>query len=188
MFRSRLALAQHFATLGFRTGAEVGVFDGYFSEYLCKTIPELKLYSVDPWEVYPGYRDHKFESSMRAAEERAKERLAPFNVQIIKKYSVDAAKDVPDESLDFVYIDANHEYSHVKEDIEAWTPKVRRGGIVAGDDYYMTRAGNMGVLQAAQEYAEDNGYSLNCTLWDLRDSVVDNQQPAWFFYKEPGKL
>lgn len=181
MIKSRLALAQHFATLGFRTGAEVGVFDGYFSEYLCKTIPGLKLYSVDPWEVYPGYRDHKFVENMRAAEAKARERLASFNVEIIKKYSVDAAKYILDGSLDFVYIDANHEYKYVKEDIELWAPKVRKGGIVAGDDYYMTRAGNMGVLMAAQEYAEANGHELQCTLWDLTDTVTDNQQPAWFF-------
>lgn len=183
MLKSRLALAEYFRDQGFKIGAEVGVFDGYFSEHLCRTISNLKLYSVDPWEVYPGYRDHKFEQSMRAAETKAHERLAPYNVEIIKKYSVDAAKDVPNGSLDFVYIDANHEYSHVKQDIELWAPKVRKGGIVAGDDYYMTRAGNMGVLRAAQEYAEANGHELNCTLWDLTDPVVDNQQPAWFFTK-----
>lgn len=185
MLKSRLALATYFRDQGFKIGAEVGVFDGYFSEYLCRTIPGLKLYSVDPWEVYPGYRDHKFEESMRNAETKARERLcrAPYDVEIIKKYSVDAAGKIPDNSLDFVYIDANHEYSHVKQDIELWATKVRKGGIVAGDDYYMTRAGNMGVLRAAQEYAEANGYELNCTLWDLTDPVVDNQQPAWWFVK-----
>lgn len=183
MFKSRLALAEHFATLGFRTGAEIGVFDGYFSEYLCKTIPDLRLYSVDAWQVYPGYRDHKFESSMRNAEAKALDRLAPYNCTVVKKFSVDAAKDFADESLDFVYIDGNHEYKYVKEDIELWTPKVRKGGIVAGDDYYMTRAGNMGVIQAVNDYAAQQGYNLQTTLWDLNDPVVDNQQPAWWFFK-----
>ena len=40
-----------------------------------------------------------------------------------------------DESLDFVYIDANHRYDNVKQDIEIWYPKVRQGGILAGHDY-----------------------------------------------------
>lgn len=184
MFKNRLELAAHFATLGFTVGAEVGVFDGYFSEHLCRTIPGLKLYSVDAWAVYPGYRDHKFESSMRAAEEKARARLAPFNAKIIKKFSTDAAQDFEDESLDFVYIDANHEYKFVKQDIELWAPKVRIGGIVAGDDYYMTRAGNMGVIQAVNEYAEAHGHDLQTTLWDAVNPVVDNQQPAWFFRKD----
>lgn len=183
MLKSRLALAEFFREQGFTVGAEIGVFDGYFSEHLCKTIPGLKLYSVDAWEVYPGYRDHRFESSMRNAEAKAKERLAKYDVEIIKKFSVDAVKDFEDESLDFVYIDGNHEYKYVKEDIEVWAPKVRKGGIVAGDDYYMTRAGNMGVIKAVNEYAYSKSYDLQVTPWDVNDPIVDNQQPAWWFVK-----
>lgn len=183
MLKSRLELAAYFSKAGFKVGAEIGVFDGYFSEHLCKTISGLKLYSVDAWQVYPGYRDHKFEESMRNAEAKARERLAPFDVEIIKKFSMDAVKNFEDGSLDFVYIDGNHEYRFVKEDIEEWAKKVRKGGVVAGDDYYMTRAGNLGVIRAAQEYTTDNGYTLQCTLWDLQDPHVDNQQPAWWFIK-----
>lgn len=183
MFKNRQELIKSFEERGLKVGAEIGVFDGYFSEFMCQSIPGLKLYSIDAWEVYPGYRDHKFERSMRNAEAKARERLEQFDVTIIKKFSMEAAKDFEDESLDFVYIDGNHEYKFVKEDIEVWTKKVRKGGIVAGDDYYMTRAGNLGVIRAAQEYADANGYELNCTLWDLENPVVDNQQPAWFFIK-----
>jgi predicted O-methyltransferase YrrM len=183
VLKNRQALIELFKARDFSIGAEIGVFDGYFSEFMCQTIPDLKLYSVDAWKVYQGYRDHKFESSMRNAEAKARERLSPFNVEIIKKFSIDAVKDFEDESLDFVYIDGNHEYKFVKEDIEEWAKKVRKGGIVAGDDYYMTRSGNLGVIRAAQEYADTNGYDLQSTLWDLSNPVVDNQQPAWFFTK-----
>jgi hypothetical protein len=181
VLKNRQELIRMFRDRGFKVGAEIGVFDGYFSEFMCQTIPNLKLYSIDAWEVYPGYRDHKFESSMRKAEAKARERLDPYGVTIIKKFSKDAAKDIPDESLDFVYIDGNHEYHSVKEDIEFWAPKVKRYGIVAGDDYYMTRAGNLGVIQAANEYAAGGGFDLQTTLWDLDNPVVDNQQPAWYF-------
>lgn len=185
MFRNRIEIAQHLAEKGFKIGAEIGVFSGYYSEILLKTIPGLKLYCIDPWEVYPGYRDHKFESSMRKAENETLERVKPFgeNAVIIKKYSVDAAKDFADESLDFVYIDGNHEYSHVKEDIEAWTPKVRKGGIVFGDDYYLTRAGNMGVINAIHEYVDAHGYKLETTTWDPFHLMEDNRQPQWMFIK-----
>jgi len=82
--------------------------------------------------------------------EEAKLRLAPYKTTIVRKLSTDAAMDFGDESLDFVYIDADHSYNAVKEDIAAWAPKVRRGGIVAGHDYYYTRAGNIGVIAAVQ--------------------------------------
>lgn len=183
MLKNRLALIEMFRSRDFMMGAEVGVFDGYFSEFMCQTIPGLTLYSIDPWEVYQGYRDHKFVASMQAAEAKARKRLEPFDCTIIKKFSMDAVKDFEDEFFDFVYIDANHEYKYVKEDIEEWAKKVRPGGIVAGDDYYMTRAGNLGVIQAAQEYADAHNYELHSTLWDLTQEVVDNQQPAWWFEK-----
>lgn len=183
MLKNRLAIAEMFRDLGFTKGAEIGVFDGYYSEVLCQTIPGLKLYSVDAWEVYPGYRDHKFESSMRRAESKARERLAKYDCHIIKKFSTDALADFKDDSLDFVYIDANHEYRHVKQDIECWSKKVRIGGIVAGDDYYMTRAGNFGVIQAIHEYVEEHNYTLNITPWDLDDPAEDNRQPQWYFWR-----
>ena len=98
MLKSRLELAGVFRDAGYTVGAEIGVFDGYFSEYLCQQIPNLKLYGIDPWEVYPGYRDHKFESSMKAAEAKAHARLKDFNYEFIKKYSTEAVKMFDDVS------------------------------------------------------------------------------------------
>ena len=184
MLKSRIELAQHFAKSGFTCGAEVGVFGGYFSEVLLKTIPDLKLYAIDAWAVYPGYRDYKFEESMRKAEELARSRLANSNCEIIKDFSTNAVKLFADETLDFVYIDGNHEYKFVKEDIEEWTKKVRSGGIVSGDDYYMTRKGNMGVILAVNEFTNKFGYDLQVTPWDVFNVLEDNRQPQWWFVKE----
>lgn len=183
MLKSRLELARVFREKGFSVGAEIGVFDGYFSEYLLKSIPGLRLYGVDPWEVYPGYRDHKFESSMQAAEVKARERTKGYDYHIIKKYSVDAAKGFENNSLDFVYIDGNHEYKYVKEDIELWAPKVRTGGIVAGDDWYLPKTGNDGVVRAVDEYVARNGYYLNVTPFDLSLEKEDDRQSQWWFEK-----
>ena len=54
---------------------------------------------------------------------------------VVRMLSVDASKTYKNESLDFVFIDASHEYENIKEDIEAWFPKIKRGGYLAGDDY-----------------------------------------------------
>lgn len=184
MLTNRFALVDLFKERGYKVGAEIGVFDGYFSEYMLKTIPDLKLYSVDPWETYEHYRDHRFESSMRRAEELAKERLEPLGAIIIQKYSKEASEEIEDGSLDFVYIDANHAYPYVKQDLNLWTPKVREGGIVSGDDFYITGSRNNGVTVATQEFAQKHGYDLQITHYDRSLPKEDDQQPQWWFTKE----
>ena len=64
----------------------------------------------------------------------------------IKKSSIEAAADI-NEFFDFIYIDADHEYESVKKDIEAWIPRLRSGGIIAGHDYI----GYRGVHDAVNE-------------------------------------
>jgi predicted O-methyltransferase YrrM len=53
----------------------------------------------------------------------------------IRSDSAGAASKFEDGSVDFVWIDAGHEYEEVKADIEAWMPKLKRGGVMGGDDY-----------------------------------------------------
>lgn len=56
-------------------------------------------------------------------------------VTIIRKASVQAAKQFKNASLDFVFIDGSHDTDSVCADIDAWIPKVKAGGIIAGHDY-----------------------------------------------------
>jgi len=127
-----------FHELGFKVGAEIGVDAGHYSLTICKGIPNVKLYCVDAWQMYPLYRDHFTQDKMNGAKENAMKRVAKYDVEFIDKFSMDAVKQFEDNSLDFVYIDANHEYPFVTEDIVHWSKKVRSGGIVAGHDYYET--------------------------------------------------
>jgi len=171
LLKNRIELAKYFNELGFKTGAEIGVFDGRYSEILCQNIPELKLLCVDIWRQNRIF-------------ELAKKKLAPYNTILIKKSSMDAVKEVHNESLDFVFIDANHRYGPVKEDIREWTKKVRKGGIVAGHDYYIFRySGNRGVIGAVDEYVKENGYKLCITSKDGNNDCKDDRQPSWFFIK-----
>jgi len=129
-----------FHELGFAVGAEIGVDAGSYSLIICEGIPKLKLYCVDSWTLYPEYRDKFTQKKMDDALALANYRLQKYDVKFINKFSMDAVKMFPDESLDFVYIDANHEYPFVTQDIIYWSKKVRGGGIVAGHDYYETIA------------------------------------------------
>ncbi|MBI4058106.1 class I SAM-dependent methyltransferase [Candidatus Microgenomates bacterium] len=136
-----------FKELGFTIGAEVGVELGAFSKYLIQDNPKLKLYCIDSWKEY-GLNDGKSQRRLDDYYERAKIKLAPYNCEIIKAFSMDAVKQFTDESLDFVYIDAAHDYDSIKEDIEHWSKKVRKFGIVSGHDYFIFKSGNDGVVKA----------------------------------------
>jgi predicted O-methyltransferase YrrM len=181
-FNNRIQLAAHFNKLGFKVGAEVGVYQGYYSQVLCQEIPGLKLYCIDPWMNYRNYMWKRHSNVIGQAYEIAKANLAPYDCTLIRALSVDAAKDFKDNSLDFVFIDGNHDYPYVKADLEAWTPKVRKGGIVSGHDYFIGKRGNRGVVDAVDEYIKTHGYDLQVTDW-CNTRIKDNRQPCWYFTK-----
>lgn len=150
-FEKRDILGVLFAELDFRSGAEIGVSTGKFSKHLCSCNKRLNLLAIDAWTLYPGYDDDLGRKTRITQDEldkhleRAKERLARYKrCKIIRAFSLDAAKVIPDNSLDFVYLDANHEANAVMADILAWTPKVKKGGIICGHDYTVKPHGYYG--------------------------------------------
>lgn len=130
-------LCRLFAELGYRRGAEIGVWAGEFSELLCRTIPGLELTCVDPWKAYKTYNERKNnQARLDGAYREAIARLAPFDCTLLRMTSLDAAARIPDRSLDFVYVDSNHQEPFISQDLAAWMPKVRSGGILSGHDYH----------------------------------------------------
>lgn len=127
-------------------GAEVGIWRGQMSQKLLELMPNLYLHMVDLWEV-PEPGSSYFEGSIKiarstqqefnAAFEETKRRVRKYSERchIMKMASIEAAKRIKDEHLDFCFLDADHSYKGVSEDIEAWLPKVRKGGILCGHDY-----------------------------------------------------
>ena len=92
--------------------------------------------------------------------------------------SADTIVEFEDGSFDFVFIDGNHEYSHVLEDITEWTKKVKPGGIVCGHDYKEDKVNNYGVIEAVNEYVHDN----HIAPWFIlrKKGLVD----CWMFIKQ----
>ncbi len=132
-------LLELFNELGLKTGAEIGTSTGWYAKWLFHRIKGLKLYCVDPWEVYEDYTELHDKAGQPLYDQRfedTKKRLVGKNVEFIKKYSMDAVKDFEDNSLDFVFIDGNHSFEYVVDDIAAWSKKVRPGGIISGHDYW----------------------------------------------------
>lgn len=159
-------------------GAEIGVERGVFSKTICQQNPDTKLFLIDPWKAYHGYRDHVTQSKLDAFYEETAVRMAPFFTKTIRKFSVDAMLDFEDESLDFVFIDANHDYEHCMEDIKGWYKKVKKGGIVSGHDYIKRKGQDhlYGVKQAVNDFCNENNIQ---TLIIYRG----DSSPSWMFYK-----
>ena len=137
----RNQLAVLFCELGFKIGAEVGVMKGEYSQVILEANPRLELFCVDAWRAYEGY-DMGDQAKMDEHFTKAQKRLKPYpNKTFIREFSVKAASQFPDGVLDFVYIDAAHDFVSVVNDLNAWTPKVRKGGIISGHDYVLRGMG-----------------------------------------------
>ena len=106
---SRDALPEFFMQLGFKTGVEIGVDEGEYTESFAKA--GLIIYGVDPWKVYEDYNNRENQPELDSKYDHTRIRLAPYpNGNIIRKTSMDALADFKDNSLDFVYIDGNHQF------------------------------------------------------------------------------
>jgi hypothetical protein len=176
--RNRLDLAAEFAARGYTYGAEIGVADGRFSLTLCQTIPNLRLLCIDPWMPYEGNTRGGGVDQHHRNYALARERLQPYNATLIRSTAADAFRIVVDGPLDFVYIDGNHDFDYVMLDLILWTPKVRKGGIVAGHDYY--HFGQAGVIPAVDAYCAAHGITPTI-LGEVRKHSKDDDQPTWYW-------
>jgi hypothetical protein len=126
---------------GFTDGAEVGVKYGRHARIILSQWTSCKNFRlIDLLQEQKNYVDG---SNAKAAEQDQRfagaiKTLAQWKdkTTFLRMLSTEAAKTIPDQSLDYVYIDARHDYCGVKEDIVAYYPKLRSGGIMAGHDYY----------------------------------------------------
>jgi len=172
-------IPQIFKELDFKVGAEVGVYRGGYSEALLKGIPGLKLYGIDLWELYPGYRDYKH-GDITDAYNEALNKTKDYDCQLIKGWSNEVVKGFTDNSLDFVYIDGNHSYEYTVQDIALWSPKVRKGGIVFGHDFedwsHNWRRRYMHVPAAVTGWC--NSYQIH--PWFI---IAKDKHPSWLYIK-----
>lgn len=175
---SRDDLPQFFNDRGFKLGVEVGVYRGEFTEKLCKA--GLKVYGIDPYMQHrdyhanrPGYKDR-----CEVLYKNVVERMKPYDCEIIRKTSADAVNDFEDESLDFVYIDGNHQLKYVIEDIHEWLPKIKKGGIIAGHDYVYFQGTRIQVREAVDTYT----FAYNIKPWYVLGSskrILGEKRDKW---------
>ncbi len=137
--------------------AEIGTFEGGNAEYILKNLNIRGLYLIDPWESYDRYNQVKLNKAYKKTLKRMKKFKS--KVVILKKFSSDALSDIK-ELLDFVYIDGNHDYKFVKKDMENYYKKLKKGGVLAGHDIYLS-----GVSKALCEFVNEK--KLQPHIWSM---------------------
>ena len=187
-------------------GAEIGSFKGIYAKEILN-IWQGKLYLVDVWRELSllEYADSSNQKQYKNIIIDCCDNIkgSEHRCFMLRSDSQDGSELFNDESLDFVYIDANHKYEYVKQDISLWYPKVRKGGIVAGHDYlkldwyadksyanhpkdkhiwtdkdnngiFDNYAGEFGVNPAVDEFCAQYNYELNLT---------EEWFSSWYFIK-----
>jgi predicted O-methyltransferase YrrM len=153
---------------------EIGTWKGMSAVYMGVEIfnsgKKIKFDCIDNWEfsdeeytpeIYNQWTE-PFKRKEFAFDEFL-ENIKPLSniINYHKLSSIEASKLYADESLDFVFIDASHEYEKVKNDIIHWYPKIKYNGIIAGHDYcYFTD-----VKKAVDEFFIDKRVEAIDTSW-----------------------
>ncbi len=152
-----------------KVGIEIGVHCGGFSYGILSKSKIAKLYGLDPWV-------RKWRLNVNPKQE-AFEKLKQFGdrSELIVGTSPEEAIRFSDGYFDFVYIDADHIAISVENDLNAWWPKLKQGGLFAGHDYCMNRRLKIQVKKVVDEFAIKHNVELH---------VTDEQRlPSWFIWK-----
>ena len=144
-------------------GAEIGVHRGEYSvqiyNFFKKEKFNLNFFLVDQWIVddeFKEYGSNNLDVAYKHVQQRFKNNK---DIKIMNTSSLNASKDFKDEYFDFVYIDANHDYEFVLQDLKLWFPKLKSKGILFGDDYSRP----YGVHQALAEFTHENKLTVHFT-------------------------
>lgn len=146
-------------------GVEIGVKEGNNALYMLKQLDIKKLYLIDPYTVYTSlnkvYNNTTLYNLVQKLFSKDK------RIEIIRGYSFNACTLFNDNSLDFVYIDGNHEYDYVYDDIKSWYKKLKINGILSGHDIALKE-----VFKGLNDYCSENKIEY----------FID--PPDWYIIKE----
>jgi len=165
---------------GYTSGVEVGVQEGLFSKEILAGWPG-KLYMVDCWAKQPDnvYHDVANVSWDEHTDKMVKARRAVnrfwTRASLIQEFSVTASGFFQDESQDWIYLDANHSHDATVEDLKAWYPKIKSGGLISGHDYMEGESHNctFGVISAIEEFLP-----TDATIY-----VATEMWSSWYYFK-----
>lgn len=150
-------------------GVEIGCETGRTTKFLLDCNPNLKLYTIDPYENYTDWNGAIL-NRMDTLYQETMELLVPYSNRFVhyREYSDDVVNMFEDDSLDFIFIDGLHTYDQVLKDCKNYYSKVKKNGLFSGHDYNAI----VGVKKAVDEFA---------TL--VNKQIFTTEADAWFWYK-----
>lgn len=146
-------------------GIEIGTDQGTTTEYLLKSIPDLKLYGVD------DYTENRTEHVQNLTFDIFMNKVKPYSDRFThyRKTSDGAVDDFKDESVDFIFVDGDHRYFQVLKDCKNYYPKLKKGGLFCGHDWSLPE-----VNKAVVEFALSIGRF---------DDIRVMKQDVWYWTK-----
>lgn len=162
---------------------ECGVALGSHAHDLLTNLPSISYIGVDSYQH--GYdNSDPFVSEVEASLgmtgqiamdslfEAVRDSLELFGnrARLVRQDSIEFAHSVDDRTIDLVFLDDNHTYEYVSDELVNWWPKVRSGGVLCGDDYWMPS-----VKSAVDSFASSNDLPLRF--------IAKNQYLTYFFQK-----
>lgn len=150
-------------------GAEIGVFRGHFSELICRIAQPRKLYLIDPWtstgDLFGWGGDYTANNTLptAVAREEAVLRTSLFpntETVIIEGVFPDCSNQI-NEKLDWVYLDASHQYEATLMELRAVQSLLKEGGVILGDDWVADpNHKHFGVMQACHTFMRESDFDL----------------------------
>ncbi len=151
---------------------EVGCWKGKSSAYLAVEIlnsgKNIKLNCIDTWKGSVEHLEYEHVKK-NTLYDLFINNVSPLLTIInpIRMESVDASKIFEDNSIDFIFIDASHDYNNVKSDIKSWYPKLKNGGVIAGHDYNNWK----GVEKAVNEFFINKDFLISEECW-IHEKII----------------
>jgi len=178
---------------GHAVAVELGSWKGrsacFMGVEIANSGKSIEFYAVDHWRGTPGESAHEQDADANDGRlfEVFEANIAPIAAYVrpIRSDTVEAASRFPDESVDFLYVDAAHDYQGVLRDLDAWFPKVKSGGTIAGDDwdFFAAKDFEFGVRLAVCDFLGSATGSL--CIENSAPSGAGNNWPQWSFVKTP---
>lgn len=152
--------------------AEIGVFIGTFSARIIENCAPSKIYLVDTWRDGLDWMvngEIKHFTGQEAYNEACKLDCNPA-VRIRRQKSVEFISELPDDHLDVIYLDANHSYESVRDELNLCFPRMKKGGWVSGHDYCDVFSG---VKRAVDEFVSKNGLKIDILTDETPGPVIN---------------
>ncbi|MDC6448218.1 class I SAM-dependent methyltransferase [Alphaproteobacteria bacterium] len=166
---------------------EVGVWQGEFSNKIYNICSPKELVLVDSWTYDKQVRgcapqvDGKEPLSQKFFDDAKNETYSKFKnmkeVLILDKNSIDASSNYNDNYFDYIYLDAEHTYQAVSNDLDTWYPKLKINGVFFGDDYYWREEdGSLSLHKAYQDFISKHQIRKWCVFKSQITLIKDEKK------------